>query len=127
VRPRAPAFTLVEVLIAIAILVTGMTGILAVFAAAARSQVRATHSVEATAIATSIIAEARARYAQSVSLPNAKGVQFSGKPRYTYDIEYAGGLDKDNDELVMVVRVTWMEGGRDTTVAYPTILLRKLE
>jgi len=127
VRGGAPGFTLVEVLVAMAILVTGMVGVLAVFATATRSHARAVHSIEAANIAAGVVAEARARFRGTGTLPTGTAEKVPGKPRYTYDVKYVGGWDKNDEELLMIVGVTWLERGRDSTTEFTTILVKKSE
>jgi prepilin-type N-terminal cleavage/methylation domain-containing protein len=123
-RGAGRGFTLLEVLIAVGILVMGMTGVLAVFATATRSHGRAVHSTESAIIATSLVSEARARFRESGSLIPVVGGKYPGKDRYAYDIDYVY-LDKDADEALMRVTVRWAERGEGVHYTFDTILLKK--
>lgn len=117
-------FTLIEVLIAVAILSLGMMGVLAVFAAATESHRRAVDGAEAAMIATSLAAEARARFREPGCLVPVTDAAVPQRPRYRYDIEYIP-LDADGDEVLMQIRVRWAERGRSAGLAFQTVLFRK--
>lgn len=125
-----PGFTLIEILIAVLVLNMAIMGVMAVFAAATRSHVRGVHETEAAIIATSVTAEARSAFRDRMTLPTASGAKVPGKPRYSYDIEYidlgSKGDDRKGTEVLMRVRVRWTVGGRGASLAFDTILLRKM-
>ena len=121
-----PGFTLVELLIAVALLSTAMMGIMAVFAAAANSHRAGVDGTEAAIIASSVVAEARTVFREAGMLTPAEGLKWPGRPRYSYDIEYVP-LDKAGDELLMRVVVRWSVRGRGSSRAFDTILLRRMD
>lgn len=119
-------FTLVEILIAVAIFSLGMMGILAVFGAATESHRRAVDGAEAAMIASSVASEARARFRGAGSLVPVIDAKVEGKPRYRYDVEYVQ-LDDSADEVLMHIKVRWTERGRGSFLSFYTILFRKQE
>ncbi len=122
----SPAFTLIEVLIAVGIFATAFAGVFAVLAAGAESRRRAEDGTEASLIATSLVAEARARFREPGQLRNVTGRTWPTNPRYMFDLEYIQ-LDKVGDEVFMRVRVRWLRGGSTRSLDFDTILLRKLD
>ncbi len=119
-------FTLIELLIAIAILAMAAGGVLAVFAAAARSHARAVDGTEAAVIATGLVAEARAEFRRRGDPPERHDVKVPGKRRYTYDRE-CYRLDAAGDEVLLRIRVRWSRRGTETHLDFDTIIFRKVE
>src|SRR3990172_3539485 len=74
--------TLVEVLVAGAILVFGMVGVLAVLGAASRSHKRAIDETLATFVATSVLSEMRAKFAVGVPLKTTQQEEHPDYPGY---------------------------------------------
>ena len=122
----SPAFTLIEVLIAVGIFATAFAGVFAVLAAGAESRRRAEDGTEAAIIATSLAAEARARFREAGSLTPVKDRPWPTNPRYAFDLDYIP-LDKDGEEVFMRIRVHWLRGGERRHVDFDTILLMKLD
>lgn len=125
-RAGARAFTLLEILIAVAILAFGMAGVLAVFAAAAGSHRRAVDEMEAAMVASGLAAEARARFRGRGELVPRIGIKVPGKPRYRCDVDYFP-LDEEGDEVLMEIDVRWKERGRGAALVFHTILLRQTD
>ena len=119
-------FTLIEVLIAVAIFATAIGGVLALLAAGVASRRRAEDGVEAALIAESLAAEARARFRQSGRLVPVGDATWPARPLYRYDIDYIP-LDETGDEMLMQIRVHWLRRGRATAYIFNTVLLRKTD
>jgi prepilin-type N-terminal cleavage/methylation domain-containing protein len=119
-------FTLVEVLIAVGVFTVAFGGVFAVLAAGAESRRRAEDGTEASLIATSLVAEARARFREPGPLPTVSGRPWPTNPRYAFSLDYIQ-LDKAGDEVFMRVRVRWLRGGSGRHLDFDTILLRKLD
>jgi prepilin-type N-terminal cleavage/methylation domain-containing protein len=123
----ARGFTLTEVLIALAVGLIAMVGVIAVFASGVRSRRRAVDGMEAAVIAESLVAEARSVFTDRGTPVPAKDRKWPGKPRYTCDVDYVQ-LDAAGDELLMVVSVRWFERGRPVPpLRFETIILRKMD
>jgi len=125
-RPVARGFTMIELLVAIAILAMAAGGVMAVFAAATRSHARAVDGTEAAVIATGLVAEARAEFRERGGPPERRDVRVPHKPRYTYDRE-CYPLDAAGDEMLLRIRVRWSRRGRETHLDFDTIIFRKAE
>ena len=124
--PPGRGFTLLEVIIAVGLFAAAFGGVFAVLAAGAESRRRAEDGTEAAVIATSLVAEARARFRSPGPLREVEGREWPANPRYTFDLRYIQ-LDVDGDELFMRVRVNWLRGGSRRYVDFDTILLRKMD
>ena len=119
-------FTMIELLVAIAILAMASGGVLAVFAAATRSHARAIDGTEAAIIATGLVAEARTEFRERGGPPERQDVKIPGKPRYSYDRE-CFPLDDSGDEVLLRIRVHWSRRGNETHLDFDTIIFRKAE
>ena len=119
-------FTLIEVLIAVGVFTVAFGGVFALLATGAESRRRAEDGTEASLIATSLVAEARARFRGDGPLQPVSGRPWPTNPRYTFDLDYIQ-LDKAGDEVFMRVRVRWLRGGSTRSIDFDTILLRKLD
>ncbi|MCY3020602.1 MAG: hypothetical protein NTW87_16410 [Planctomycetota bacterium] len=125
--------TLVEVMMAFAILVTGLIGIFAVLNAGFRSHKRAINETEAGILAASVIAELRSEFSRG-HLPRSdpKGTYnpYASSPRYQYrqqiiPLEAARrGIDQKaaDREYFVRVEVRWIEGGDNKGVSLDTII-----
>ncbi len=101
-------------------------GVFAVLAAGTESRRRAEDGTEATIIATSLVAEARARFREPGSLRPVKDGLWPTNRLYSFDLDYIP-LDRDEEEVFMRVRVYWLRGGKRRHIDFDTILLRKLD
>ncbi len=111
---------------AVGIFSVAFAGVFAVLAVGAESRRRAEDGTEAAVIATSLVAEARARFKEAGSFREVKDQPWPTNPRYSFDLGYIP-LDRDGEEIFMRVRVYWLRGGKRRHVDFDTILLRKLE
>ena len=123
---RTRAFTLLEVLVAIGVFAAAFGGVFALLAAGAESRRRAEDGTQAALIATSLVAEARARFREPGSLRPVSEKTWPADPRYSFSLDYIQ-LDRAGDEVFMRVRVHWLRGGGRRSIDFDTILLRKLD
>ena len=125
--------TLIEVLIASAILVFGMVGILALFNAAARTHKRAVDETTATQVAMSVMSELRGDFAHSRVPPSTdKSVpaESNDYPGYKYHVRIVDPEPKRTvkdtalmgKEYYVEVKVLWSDRGEDKSVLFQTVM-----
>lgn len=124
-------FTLIEVMVALGVLVIGVTGILAIFAAAASTHRRALEETTAAIIAGSVIAEQRAAFVRNKF---GEPVAIKEEPVPGYELysctvtptilarEPATGRTV---QLYLEVGVHFMSRGRKRTISYRTVFFRE--
>ncbi len=137
--------TLIEVLIASAILVFGMVGIIAMFTAAARTHKRAVDETEASMVGSSVLAELRGLFSKGV-IPNPTKVPPKKKdfdlddfpahkdfPRYHYAVRIKdlNPTRKLKDKAVfgkeyyVEVEVFWSSRGDNKSVKFQTVMFQR--
>jgi Tfp pilus assembly protein PilV len=120
--------TLVELLIAFAILITGMVCIFAMILAGTSSHRRAVKETEATMIASSAMAELRADLAKGI-IPSSDGETYNDLPespgyasnRVIFPIDPRKGEDR---EFYVRVRVRWSEKGDNQFIEFNSLMCR---
>ncbi len=127
----ARGFSLIEVLVAMGVLVVGIVGVLALFAAAADAHRRALEETTAAIIADSVIAEQRAafnrnRYGDPLL---CEDMPVPGYELYTCSVRPTV-LARDRElgrttQLNMEVDVHFAHRGRRRTITYRTIFFRE--
>ena len=143
---RCPrGMTLLEVLIASAILVFGMVGILAMFNAAARTHSRAIRETNASMVGTSVMAELRGLFARGIVPDEIKPTKKNWKltdlrehqdyPGYYYmtRIEDLNPKRSRRDKAVfgkdyfVEVHVYWDDRGDNKSVAFQTVMFMRTQ
>ena len=131
---RGPrGMTLVEVMMAFAILITGLVGIFAILHAGLRSHKRAVNETEASILAASLMSELRADFSRARRPPSDSATtwhQSADYPEYKYrtvivPLEQArAGIDARaaDREYFVRVEVRWAERGDNKSVSFDTIM-----
>jgi len=127
-RRRARGMTLVELLIAFGILMTGLVCIFAMILAGTSSHRRAIKETEATMVASSVIADMRGDLAKGL-IPQSDGstyIDVPDKPGYScnrviFSVDQRKGDDR---EFFVRVRVRWSEKGENQFIEFNTIMCR---
>jgi len=107
---RTRGFTLLEVIIALAILVLGLSAILPLFAVGTASHQRGIDQTMVSLIAPHITARLQERLYE-LNPPDLKDQEYAGFGRvYHYDAEFSplDRADKDRMAFIVKVRVRWM-------------------
>lgn len=129
---RSAGFSLLEILIAMAVLSLGAASILALFAAAASTHRRAVDRTHAALMAERVFSEARMLYTPgklvedlerelAVSFPPDAGA-------YTYEALFFHPTEPGwtEDELVLGVTVRWRQSGAARAERFQTVLLPRV-
>ena len=120
-------FTLLEVIIALAILVIGLSAILPLFAVGATSHKRGIDQTMVSLIAPHITARLQERLYE-VNPPALKDQEYADVGRtYKYDATFTPLDLGDRDRMAFIVRVTvrWSENASLHSESFSTILLRR--
>lgn len=135
---RRAGMTLIEVLLAIAILITGLVAVFAMLLTSADAQRRAKIEVEAAAVASSVLADLRGEFFNGhevrsdpadtyLDSPDMPGYQYNrlivpmDPPRRNAP---AGAA---NREYSVRLKVRWMQQGENKFLAVETIMFRNLD
>jgi len=122
-------FTLVEILVALAVLALGATSVFALIATAGATHRLAVSQSVAAFIADSVFSEVRERLdvtvdAASLEIPDGQGV-VQGYIGFTYGLKLEP-LDADGNEYLAVCTVKWTKAGAPVSAAFTTVALRRL-
>ena len=124
---RSNGFTLLEVIISLAILVLGLSAILPLFAVGNMSQKRGIDQTMVSLIAPHITARLQERLYE-LNPPALKDQEYVelGKV-YKYDASFAPLDPGDSQRIAFIVRVTvrWSENASMHSESFSTILLRR--
>ena len=121
-------FTLIEMLIAVAVLAVGLTSALYLFSAAMRNQAEAILAQRAADLAEAVIAQLSANLTSSADLKKLakKKASHPDFPNMRYSVHILP-LDNEEQELLVAVDVEWVWRGRAIRRRFSTVLLRRLE
>ena len=128
VRGRTGGFTLLEVLIALAILVLAVSTILPLFAVGTASHKRGIDQTNVSLIAPHILAKIQDRlYDPNPQTITNETFEQLGRA-YKYDATFSPLDSGDPYRSAFIVKVTvrWMEVGKEKNEKFETILLRRL-
>ncbi|MCZ7646517.1 MAG: prepilin-type N-terminal cleavage/methylation domain-containing protein [Planctomycetota bacterium] len=134
-RRAAQGMTLVEVLIASAILVFGMAGVLAIMGSALRTHQRARDETHATLVGASILAELQSQFASGIKpreIAERSAEAWPDDPRFKYTVRLEsltprrrpvpGGFDFPvGEEFYVEVKVLWSDARDDKSAIFRTI------
>jgi hypothetical protein len=120
-------FTLIEIVVALGVLVIGVTSVFALFAAGGATHRKATSQNAAALISDSVFAHLRERFdihAELDDLTVAPGEgKLSGYPGFTYELKLE---HIEGDEYLAVCTVSWKRAGVPVSTAFTTIVIRRL-
>ena len=124
---RSSGFTLVEILVALFVMVIGLSSAFALFAAATAIHKRATDQLVATIMAESIFSEVESKLTSGIEISriartDGTSEQYEG---YRYDLELVP-LDQGQDEVYVKVTIRWRKQGRARSQVFSTILIRHI-
>ncbi len=127
-RRRRGAFTLLEVLIALAILVLAVATILPLFAIGTTSHKRGIDQTKVSLIAPHILAKIQDRLYDPNPQPitNQEYVDLGRSYRYDATFSPLDSGDPFRSAFIVKVTVRWMETGKERKENFETILLRKI-
>lgn len=119
-------FTLVEILVALAILAIGATSAMSLLAAATAMHKKAVDQVNSAFIAETVVSEIESRMltATGAVTPYGNG-SVDGFPDYFYEFQLSP-VDNSPYEYFVNVRVSWKEKGVTKIQDFQTILLRRI-
>ncbi len=136
---RARGFSLLEMIVALAILVVGTSSALALFAVAAASHKRAVDYAVAAQAAQSIFPEIEQRWTlirsrtkagkvkdlpDPIPKPGESEPTVPGYPQYAYRIEFSR-LDDEGDVVLAELTILWQRGGAAVSKKFRQVLLRQ--
>jgi hypothetical protein len=142
-RVSSTGFSLVEVVVALGILVMGIGGVLAMFAAAVNSHRRAIEQTTTALIADTVIAEQRALYraggglggsGASHELRSVKQIPVAGYEFYTvslvsvvlaYEPAFDGHQSNRSIQIYLLVKVHYKHRGKELIDHFRTIFFRE--
>ena len=130
--------TLMEVLVASAILVFGMMGIIAVFNTAARIHKRAVDETTAVQVGASVMAELRGSFARGVlpsATPREAPTEHPDYPGYKYVVRIIDLNPKAKPatrlalgkEYMVEIKIQWSDRGDEQSTVFHTIMLLSSE
>lgn len=119
-------FTLVELLIALGILVLGMTGIFAVYLSATQQHARAVDNTNVAVAATGMLETARKAVAQdpTFDITKPKTGSVPGMRSYSYTMSFKK-LDADGLRVLIELELTWKRRGEPQVHVFRTVALRE--
>ncbi len=127
-RRREAGFTLLEVLISLAILVLAVATILPLFAVGTASHKRGIDQTNVSLIAPHILAKIQDKLYDPNPQPISNQTFEQLGRAYKYDATFAPLDSGDPYKSAFIVKVTvrWMEMGKEKSEKFETILLRRL-
>jgi uncharacterized protein (TIGR02598 family) len=128
-RPRVEGFSLLEVILAMAILVLAVATILPLFAVGTTSHKRGMDQANVSWIAPHIAAKIQERLFD-VNPADIAGATFSEMgTTYRYDatFEPLDPGDPARSAFAVAITVKWKEAGKEKSEAFTTVLLRRLK
>lgn len=121
-------FTLVELLIALGLLVLGMTGIYSVFLAATRQHARAVDSTNAAAASLAMLESVRSQVAldPAFDLSQKPTGAVPGMPGYSYSLRFQR-LDAGGRRVLIELELRWKRRSADQVHIFRSVALRRHE
>ena len=120
-------FTLVEILVALFVMLVGISSAFALFAAATALHKRATDQTSAAVIAESIFSQVQSELTAGVELSKIRKGNYmpKGYEEYKYDLEIVAVDDYENEVFVKLT-VIWRKRGMGRKQEFSTILIRHM-
>ncbi len=114
-------FSLMEILVALAVLAIGLSGIFALFGVATTTHRRALNQSNVGLLAARARAEVQARFATG-DTSSVKELSFPEFPGFTYDVE-TQSIPGPLPQFAVKVTVKWPFRGQPTTETFETVML----
>jgi type II secretory pathway pseudopilin PulG len=131
-KPTGPnraeeGFTLVEILVALFVMLVGISSAFALFAAATALHKRATDQTSAAVIAESVFSQIQSELTAGVELSDIRKADLMPKEyeSYKYDLELVP-VDVYENEIYVKLTVTWRKRGTGRKQEFSTILIRHI-
>ena len=105
-------FTLLEIVIALAIFAVGLVGLLSLFPVSFQSAKRATDLTEATIYAQEIIEDLKRQGYDNITDGTTTDNSISGTSRFTYDKIVTSGGSLPSGLRKISITMEWIEGGK---------------
>lgn len=122
---RSAGFSLIEILIALAVLAVGLVGVFSLFAAATATHRRGVDHTTVSLLASAALSEARAALAADRDPEDVTDEKLPGFPDgYVYDIAWEE-IGNDRLEYRVTITVKWQRGGEPRSETFETVLLRQ--
>jgi type II secretory pathway pseudopilin PulG len=120
-------FTLVEILVALFVMIIGISSAFALFASATAMHKRATDQTTVAMMAESILSEVENRLTAGTPIEAIARADatFSGYQDYRYDLELQP-IDEEGCEVFVRLGIRWLKQGRERNQEFTTILLRHI-
>jgi len=120
-------FTLIEILVALFVMLIGLSSAFALFAAATAMHKRATDQSMAAIMADSIFSEVESRLTAGVDINRIARMdaRFPKYEGYRYDLELIP-LDANEDEIYARLSIRWNTQGKELSRVFSTILIRRI-
>ena len=120
-------FSLLEVLVALGVLMIGLSSVFALMAAATATHKKSIDETNSAFVAQGVIADVAGKLSLAKKLEDlqVKGQRMVGYPFYSYDV-YLEPVDQEGFEILVAVSIYWDQGGKKHAKTYQTILLKGL-
>lgn len=120
-------FTLIEILVALFVMLIGLSSAFALFAAATAMHKRATDQSMAAIMADSVFSEVESKLTSGVDISriarlDAKFPKYEG---YRYDLTLIP-MDENEDEIYVRLAIRWSTQGKELSRVFSTILIRRI-
>ena len=126
-RETAGGFTLVEILVALFVMLVGISSAFALFAAATALHKRATDQTSAAVIAESIFSQVQSELTAGAELSDIRKGSYmpKGYEDYKYELELIA-VDNYENEIFVKLSVIWRKRGIGRKQEFSTILIRHI-
>lgn len=132
-RSREGGFSLMEVVVALAIMTLGITSVLALFTSATAAHRRAIHQTQASELAEWALADIESALIRGVEPdvirenPPLEAMQRDW-PGYRIEVEMLNiAGETGSDEILVEVGVIWQSRGRDSRLDFQQIVVRRTQ
>ncbi len=127
-NPKQPkGFTLIEILVALFVLLIGLSSAFALFAAATAMHKRATDQSTAAIMSDSIFSQVESKLTAGVEITRIArtNADLPGYEGYKYDLELIP-VDENENEIFVRLTILWRKQGRARSQVFSTILNRHI-
>jgi len=130
--PRSSGgFTLVEILVALFVMLIGLSSVFALFAAATALHKRATDNSTAAILSDCIFSEVATQLTSGVQVEKIRkyNAAFPGYEGYKYDVELVAiDMEEEQNANEFFIRLTirWQKQGRERNQVFATIINRRI-